>query len=204
MIKNIIFDWSGVVKDCVEDHLFVVNHMFKELGAPEITMEELRANWVQPYMLFYNKYLPSLTLEEEKDAYKRAIAKAPKAKPYPGIVETIRSFKDKNISMAVVSSDFPETLFQEIEVFGLKGVFLDVVTNAHNKSDSLGEIIHKYNFIREETIFIGDSNHEIEAGKNQGIKTGAVTWGYSEKERLLSSKPDFLLSSLSDLEDLVK
>lgn len=32
MIKNIIFDWSGVIKDCVEDHLFVVNKIFSKFG----------------------------------------------------------------------------------------------------------------------------------------------------------------------------
>ena len=56
MFKNIIFDWSGVIKDAVEDHVWVVNRMFKNLGAKKITLEEMRQSWEQPYMKFWNKY----------------------------------------------------------------------------------------------------------------------------------------------------
>ena len=60
MIKNIIFDWSGVIKDSAEDQLFAVNEVFQQFGAKKISLEELKENWVQPYMLFYNKYLPNI------------------------------------------------------------------------------------------------------------------------------------------------
>ena len=52
MIKSIIFDWSGVVKDSVEDHLWVINRMFKIVGVGEISLREMKENWEQPYMLF--------------------------------------------------------------------------------------------------------------------------------------------------------
>jgi len=42
--KNIIFDWSGVIKDALECHLWTVNRIFKKFGAKEISMEELKEN----------------------------------------------------------------------------------------------------------------------------------------------------------------
>ena len=66
MIKNIIFDWSGVVNDSVENLLIVVNRMFAELHLNPISLLELKQEWEQPYMRFYNKYAPNLTLEEEQ------------------------------------------------------------------------------------------------------------------------------------------
>ena len=42
MIKNIIFDWTGVIKDSIEDHLFVVNKIFNKFGAKEISLSELK------------------------------------------------------------------------------------------------------------------------------------------------------------------
>ena len=50
MIKNIIFDWSGVVKDAVKIHLCVVNKMFDEFGVDRITLDELKENWVENYL----------------------------------------------------------------------------------------------------------------------------------------------------------
>lgn len=203
MFKNIIFDWSGVIKDSLEDHLFIVNYMFRELGGKQISLEELRQNWVQPYMLFYNRYLPTLTLEQEQAAYRKAIEKAPSAKAFPGMVGVIKQFKQHGIKMVVLSSDLSDTLAHEIEIFGLQSMFLNVVTNVHDKSEVLGKLIRACSFNPDETIFIGDTNHEIEAGKKWGVWTGAVTWGYATVESLTALKPDFIFNSASELKKTV-
>jgi phosphoglycolate phosphatase-like HAD superfamily hydrolase len=199
MIKNIIFDWSGVINDSANNHLCVVNKIFKEFGAKEISLEEMKEKWEQPYMLFYNKYLPNLTHKEEEIAYKKAILECPKGKAYLGIVALLKDFKVKGIKMVILSSDLPETLFSEIKSFDLEGIFDDIITHVHDKSEGIHELIKRNLFKIEETIFIGDSNHEIEEGKNAGVKTGAVTWGYCTKEKLESLKPNFIINNLEEL-----
>lgn len=199
MIKNIIFDWSGVINDSVKNQLCIVNKIFKEFGAKEIFLEEMKENWEQPYMSFYNKYLPNLTLEQEQIAYKKAILECLNSKAYPGIVDLLKNFKEKEIKMMILSSDLPETLFSGINSFGLDNIFIDIIANAHHKLEGIQELIKRNNLKKEETIFIGDSNHEIEEGRNAGILTGAVTWGYCTKEKLESLKPDFLINNLDEL-----
>jgi phosphoglycolate phosphatase len=203
MIKNIIFDWSGVISDSVENHLYVANEMFRQLGGPQITLEEMKEEWVQPYMLFYNKFLPNLTHEEEEVAYRKAILKYPKGKAYPGIIDLLKDFKEKGIKMTILSSDITEVLLAEMTEFGLDNIFIDIFTHVYHKLESLEELIKKNNFKKEETIFIGDSNHEIEEGKNAGVLTGAVTWGYCTKAKLESLKPDFLINNLEELKTAI-
>ena len=203
MIKNIIFDWSGVINDSLENHLLVVNKMFKELGGKEMSLSELKENWEQPYMRFWNKYLPNLTLEEEQIVYKKAFTGSPKGKPFPGIVEVIKDFKAKGIKMFVLSSDFPETLLPEIKSFGLDNIFSDVITNVHDKSESLRKIIKIDNLKLEETIFIGDSNHEIEEAQKAGVHAGAVTWGFSTKEKLEALKPNYIINNIEELKSII-
>ena len=48
MVKNIIFDWSGVIRDSAESQLDVVNKILKKFGSREISMDEFREIWVQP------------------------------------------------------------------------------------------------------------------------------------------------------------
>ncbi len=199
MIKNIIFDWSGVINDSVENHLCIANKIFKEFNGPQITLEEMRESWVQPYMLFYNKYLPNLTFEEEDVAYRKAILECPQNKPYAGIVALLKIFKEKEIKMTILSSDIHENLMSDIQSFGLENIFIDIISNVYHKSDGIKELIERNNFKIQETIFIGDSNHEIEVGKEAGVKTGAVTWGYSTKAKLEILKPDFLINNLNEL-----
>ncbi len=200
MIKNIIFDWSGVISDSIERHLIVVNKMFNSFGVRSISIEELKENWEQPYMRFYTKYLPNIKLEDEQIAYTKAMLESGKCDPYSGIVELIKKIKGNGKKLVVISSDVTETLLSEVRDFGLDQIFLEIVSDAHDKTNDLLKIIHRENFNLEETVFIGDSNHEIEEGKKAGIKTIAVTWGYSPKEKLVALKPDFLVDTIEELE----
>lgn len=203
MIKNVIFDWSGVVKDCVEDQLVIVNKKFKHFGAKEISMEELKEEWCQPWMGFYKKYLPLITMEEEEVFYKKAVSESPKAKSYPGIPELIKKVKESGAKVFVVSSDYPETILPEIKGFGLEGIFDSIIFGVYDKEEAVRKIVESRNLEKNSTIFIGDSNHEIEVGKKMGIKTAAVTWGFSSESKLKSHNPDFIVHNLEELEKAI-
>jgi phosphoglycolate phosphatase-like HAD superfamily hydrolase len=200
MIKNIIFDWSGVIKDSVEDHLFSVNLIFKEFGAQEMTLEELKENWVQPHMDFYNKFLPEVSSEQQEVIYRKAITQRV-PKPYPGVADLIRDLKLHDFKMVVISSDLLETVTPEVISFGLENNFLEIAANVYDKEKTVAELIKKYNFDKYETVIVGDSNHELEVGKNIGIKTVATTWGFTTEKRLSTLHPDLIVHNLYDLRD---
>ena len=203
--KNIIFDWSGVIKDAVEDHGWVVNKMIKDLGGKEITLEEMRQNWEQPYMKFWHKYFPEMTLDEEHKSYYKAILskECPPAKVYPGIVNLIKKLKQKGVFMVVLSSDAPETILPEIKNFDLENIFDDLEIKIHDKSEVIENLIKRNKFKKEETVFIGDTNHEVEVGKQAGIKTVAVTWGFYPENRLKALNPDYLVHNIKELEEIL-
>lgn len=205
MFKNIIFDWSGVVKDAFECHLWLVNKIFKEFGAKEISLEELKENWEQPHMAFYNKYLPDITEAEEEEAYKEGILseECPKSKSFPGICELIKKLKKRGFFLGVISTDLAETILPEIKSYGLENIFDEVTTNASDKIVSLKNMIEKFKLNPEETCFIGDSNHEIIAGRATGAKTIAVTWGFNKEEYLKAKNPDYLVNSVDELEEVL-
>lgn len=202
MIKNIIFDWSGVINDNLDDLHRTVCDMFVSFGGKPITMEEMRKEWEQPYMVFYRKYFPDLTIEEEVAAYKKYYTKHHRQNIYPGMAKTLKKLKANNIKMAILSSDHPEHLFSDIEKYKLKGVFDRVYCDIHDKAEYLPNILKENSFEKNETIFIGDTAHEIDAGKNAGILTGAVTWGVHSIERLRKEKPDYIFENLAQLEEI--
>lgn len=204
-MKNIIFDWSGVIKDAFEAHLWVVNRIFKKYGLKELTFDELKKEWEEPYMLFFNKYLPNLTLEEEKSNYWEGISNKdyPKSKAFPGIVELIKNLKTNGNYIAMITSDLSESIFSEIKQFGLDNIFDDVITKVHDKTEAVSSLIKKNNFRIDETFIVGDSNNEITAARNLGIKSVAVTWGIATEKRLIEAKPDFLVHNIKDLEQVI-
>jgi len=206
MIKNIIFDWSGVINDNTLTVYKVIIEMFKRLGIREISLDEFRKEWKLPYMLFFNKYLPDLTLEKEqklyKEVYQEQISKNP-PKAYSGIIESLKKFYKSGIKMVVLSGDLKETIFKEIRNFGVEKLFEDVVFMAYDKKESINDLIKRNNFDQEETIFIGDTCHEIEAGKGANVITGAVIWGFDPEDKLKSAEPDYIIHNLKELEDII-
>ncbi len=82
--------------------------------------------------------------------------------------------------MVALRSDMKETLFSEIKEYGLHGFFDDVVFNIHDhdKEEGLCNLIKKYGLKRENTFFVGGSNHEIEVGSKNSIRTVALTRGF--------------------------
>ncbi|MCB9805800.1 HAD family hydrolase [Candidatus Nomurabacteria bacterium] len=205
-MKNIIFDWSGVVKDAVTSQLWIVNRIFGKYGVEAISLEEFQENWEQPYTLFYKKYLPLDFDEEgqEKD-YKEAIfhPDCPKALAYPGMVDLIKELKSSGFFLAVVSSDLKETLYSEMKEYGLENIFDHISVEVHDKLETVQQIIEKNNLDTEQTLFVGDSTHEIEVAHEVGIKSVAVTWGFVSRERLEAKKPEYLVGSVDDLEKII-
>lgn len=48
-------------------------------------------------------------------------------------------------------------------------------------------------------IFIGDTVGDIVEGREAGVKTMGVTWGFHSQEKLRAAKPDFLVESPDEL-----
>jgi len=205
MFKNVIFDWSGVVKDSLESHLWLVNRIFRKFGAKEISMDELKENWVQPHMDFYNKYLPNVTDEQELEAYKEGILSkdCPKSDSFPGICELIKKIKESGCFLGVISTDIPETILPEVANYGLKDIFNEVITSSYDKIVSLKDMLENNKLTPAQTCFVGDSNHEIIAGEATGAKTIAVTWGYNTEKYLKSKNPDYLVHNIKELEEIL-
>jgi phosphoglycolate phosphatase len=53
--------------------------------------------------------------------------------------------------------------------------------------------------VPSETVMVGDSSIDIEAGKAAGVTTCAVTGGYHSREQLLAAAPDLIIDNLLEL-----
>lgn len=205
-MKNIIFDWSGVVRDTVTNQMWIVNNIFKKYGVREISVEEFRENWTQPPALFYQKYLPKDYSEEERSKLFQELQlknECPKATSFSEVVQLIHKCKERDYFLAVVSSDFPETLLTEVKRYGLENIFNEIVAGADDKSLDTQRIIKENALDLQNTYFVGDSNHEIDVSKILGIKSVAVTWGFTSKSKLITHNPDYVVDSVQELEDLL-
>jgi pyrophosphatase PpaX len=50
-----------------------------------------------------------------------------------------------------------------------------------------------------EAVYVGDSTHDLVAGRAAGVRTAAALWGPFPRESLTALEPDYLLSSIRDV-----
>ena len=203
MIKNVIFDWSGVINDNVYKGNLTVTAVLLRFGIERMPFEQYRQEFELPFMNFYNRYVPKLTFDKEVRIYNEEYAKTPPSKAYPGIVELIKKFKSKRIALGVLSSDSDEHLLVEMERYKLNNVFNYIMIGIHDKEEGLRLMVKENNLDCGGSLFVGDMLHEIEAGKKVGFKTAGVTWGVHTENKLKSVKPDFIFHNLYELEKAV-
>jgi pyrophosphatase PpaX len=53
-------------------------------------------------------------------------------------------------------------------------------------------------------VFIGDSTHDMHAGRAAGVTTAAALWGPYHREQLESTTPDHWLNGMADVVPLVR
>ncbi len=56
---------------------------------------------------------------------------------------------------------------------------------------------------KEEVLFIGDSIHDIECGKNAGVDTILVAWTVMNIDELKKEEPTFIVNTPSEIIDIV-
>jgi len=203
MFQNIIFDWSGVINDNAYAVYQSVMAIFDFLKTKQISFDEFKRDWRQPVIDFYHLYIPDMVLDETKEIFKQNILKYDQNKPYIGIVDLVKKFKENNKKLFVITSDLPQTISNQLKVFNLENTFDEVIVESHDKTIDLENLVKKYSLDLQKTVFIGDSNHEIESGKKIGTKTMAVTWGFCLEQKLKSYNPDFIVHNLSELEKII-
>jgi len=51
----------------------------------------------------------------------------------------------------------------------------------------------------DKTAMVGDTSVDIEAGKNVGVTTIGATYGFTSRETLAASHPDYLIDAIDEL-----
>jgi len=127
--------------------------------------------------------------------------------PYPGVEEVLRHFFATK-PMGVVTNK-PEAFSRTIlEGLGLAGYFREIlgydsVERKKPHPEGILQALHGWGVEPTRAVMVGDSDHDILAGKAAGTVTVAVAYGFKSEEELLSAGPDYLIHDIRELIELV-
>src|SRR5216117_4386491 len=128
-------------------------------------------------------------------------------KPYDGVVAEIRRMKDAGMRLGVVTSKLRDGAMRGLRVSALDDVFdivigCDNVTNSKPHPEPVLKAVEALGVTPAETVFVGDSRHEMESGLAAGVKTAAVLWGPFDRAYLEDLSPDYWLEKPEELRQL--
>jgi len=203
MIKNIVFDWSGTLADDLATTYKATMHIFEKLGGKPMPLEEYREKFFLPYMDFWKKYFPNCTNEQVANFFREGLQMAGDSELYPEVKNVLKRLYDRGIKMVVMSSGPQEKIIADAQKHGIFDYFKEINGNILDKTEAIADILQRNDFRSEETMCIGDMNHDIEAGKKVGVTSVGISWGHKSKEMLKTSNPDYLISDIAELEQLL-
>ncbi len=202
MIKNIIFDWAGVLSDDIIPSYKAIMNMFMKWGIKTLTLEEFKREFTIPYMNFYRKFT-NMPKKKVDDLFIKEIYVVGEPRPFKGVKNLLNFLDKRAINLVLLSSHPQKKLEEEIERYCLQKFFVEVNGSVHDKTKIIEKIMKRNEFAPEETAYVGDMTHDIEAGKMAGVMTIAVSWGYQTKEQLRREKPDLIIDKLEEIKKIV-
>lgn len=189
----ILFDLDGTIADSAPGITESLAHVFRSLGMPVPSEEELRA-WVGPPILDAFRDNAGMTPEESavalaiyRDHY---LSRGSKSSPiFEGMPRVLRAVHESGAPLALATSkpEFPASvildhgnLTQYFRV--LSGASIDEIRSA--KKDVIAEALTRFRMIGVDVsrpIMIGDRDYDVEGAAENGIPAIYVTWGYGHE-----------------------
>jgi phosphoglycolate phosphatase-like HAD superfamily hydrolase/ADP-ribose pyrophosphatase YjhB (NUDIX family) len=200
VIRNIIFDWSGTLVDDLPAVLKASNYVLTQAGRPEMSLAQFRAEFSLPFTKFYDRHTPDVPMPQLEDwfhsSFKQAQASVVELPHARDFLKFCRAKKFRTFLLSTVHADHFKV---QCDVTGFD-VYLDrPYTDVWDKRKKIHDILAENNLKPDETLFIGDMEHDIETAHHGGVHSCAVLTGYNTLEQLRAAKPDLIVEHLSEL-----
>ncbi|CAN5741894.1 HAD family hydrolase [soil metagenome] len=129
-------------------------------------------------------------------------------RPFPEAVETVTRLAEKGIGLAIVTSKHRHATLQGLELCSLTRHFQVIVTPEDVRmpkpdAEPVLLALSRLGVAPSEAIFVGDSPHDIAAGRAAHVRTAAALWGPFSRGVLEAENPDSFLESQGDVLDLI-
>ena len=211
-IKAVIFDLDGTLVNSLADLAGATNHVLAEAGYPVHPVEAYRHFVGNGLDVLLRRALPAgrpdtaavyaALLERVRQRYDTHWHD--QTVPYPGVTELLAGLARHGLPIMVLSNKpdpwvvpcvryfFPETSF-----IVARGARPDVPRKPDPQAALA--LAAQVGVAPEQVAFVGDSSVDMRTAVNAGMPGFGATWGFREREELLSSGASALLEQPDDL-----
>ena len=129
--------------------------------------------------------------------------------PFPGVGEVLQELHSGGITCVLVSSKGIDAIHRSLDQNGLRPLIDFVVGDQPgfpkkpDPSIVTDLIVPRFRLCRKEMLVVGDTEVDIVFGKRTGIASCWASYGYGAPEHCRMLEPDYELSSISHLREIV-
>jgi phosphoglycolate phosphatase len=206
--RNIIFDFDGTLTDSRRDIAGAQLWALQQMGFDHIEEHDLYPLIGKPLQDTFARVIPA-------DAHHRipeAIALYAKYYPpraldttvlFPGVLATLVLLRSRGHRLAVASTKKGAGILRATEHFGITALFNRLQGSEglqfKPSPDVLHAILSAEGWLPQESLMVGDTDADILAARNAGIRSCAVTYGALTREQLMAFHPDYVIDSITEL-----
>jgi phosphoglycolate phosphatase-like HAD superfamily hydrolase/ADP-ribose pyrophosphatase YjhB (NUDIX family) len=204
MVRNVIFDWSGTLVDDLPAVLKATNHVFRQAGIQELSIDRFRAEFCLPFKKFYDRYLPHVPMEQLEEWFHGEFRKCnDMVEPLPHAGEFLKFCRSRGMRTFLLSTVNEKHFDVQVKASGFGGFLDRCYLGVMDKRKVIHDILKDNALLPEETVFIGDMQHDVDTAHHGGIGSCAVLTGYNDLGQLRASRPDRIVEHLGELHDLL-
>ncbi len=215
-IKLIAFDLDGTLCYTLKDIAASLNHALAYFGYPTFSDDGV-SNLVGKSVVYMCKNALPKGHEDEWEALverwhvEYAAHCCDTTEPYPGMRETLKALKEQCYTLACVTNKPNRHAVPILErLFPPNGELFSRIQGQTpeypTKPDPfmMDMVRDELGFSREETLYVGDMDVDVQFAKNSGLRFAGCAWGFRGEAFLREAGAQIVMQKPEDLLELVK
>ena len=210
MIKTVIFDLDGTLLNTLLDLKESTNYALRQFGYPERTLEEIRYFVGNGVRKLIERAVPENceNVEECLDVFKKHYEKNMynNTVSYNYIETMLKTLKLEGIKLGVVSNKFDLAVKELCKKYydGLVDIAIGQGGDVLPKPSPFGvyKAMKELGADKASTIYVGDSEVDVQTAQNANIPCIGVTWGF--RGRAYLDGADYIIDDPCEIINIVR
>lgn len=208
---TVIFDLDGTLADTLPDVAHSINGARERMGFGPIPESQVRRAVGPGREEFIQIIFPEVDCPDDKaflsnfrDIYWHRCLRTTTL--FPGMEDVLIQLKDHNLAVATNKPmRFSEKILRGLNVWGRLKLALgpEDVKHAKPHPEMVVKAMEMMQTKPSKTLFVGDTDKDLLAGRGAGVDVCGVLYGYGEQAVLEKNRPDYMIKSPIELLSII-